>query len=355
MKAYAASLIAFALALGSSLAFAGQADFVQLGSFGTTGGWGGGWGWWRGGGGGGGTATINLGTWAVGDGTQTWSKVNCAASANYSNSFYDPPPWYLNPPAVHEPYQFMLQDLDPPSGYYLYLNANSNNTGNARIPVQAQFEDVKAGTGFQTLSDGVYDTLTHDGQFRSCRNGNNAELQITLPNTELENARAGTYTGHFRGQIEGGTSGTATSSSDFNLLITVANIVRVSGLSDINLGAWSGTGNLSGSTTFCIYSNTSSAGYTVTFLSANQSGSTFRLANAAGTSFVPYTVQFADSVSGAGTTVSTAPISGVGNNTQSNCGGVDDAQLNVTVLAANLQGLPPQPFSDTITLQVAPQ
>ena len=73
-----------------------------------------------------------------------------------------------------------------------------------------------------TLSDDIYDSHYHEGQFKNCMDGKNSELKMTLTSTELQKAKAGSYSGFFRAGAQGGSSGTAVSTSDFKVSISVA-------------------------------------------------------------------------------------------------------------------------------------
>jgi len=301
------------------------------------------------------TSNQNLGTWAIGDGAQVSTQVLCTASANYDNAYLDPPP-VVSPAAVHEDYQFKVTTLAAPSGYYLYLDGIDTNTGNARIAVQFEHQDTKEPASFETLVDDTYDSHVHKGQFRNCRNGDNSELRMTLSAAELQKAQSGSYSADFRVGAIGGSSGTAVNTSDFNARISVGTASQVSSLDNITFGLWSGTGDLTNSDTFCVYSNTVGATYNITITSPNQDASSnFFLANAGATATIPYQLQFKDDlVAGGETTVTGATLSGVGNNQAPDCGGVDNARLTVTLLATDLSAATTDTYTDTITILVVP-
>jgi hypothetical protein len=327
-------LVTGALSLYMPAALAKVADYVDVGK----------------------TSNQNLGTWAIGDGDQVVSQVLCTASANYDNAFRNAPR-NLSPTAVREPYSFKVTDLASPGGYYLYLNGDDTNTGNARIQVWFEHRDTKQPVGFETLSDDVYDSHYHEGQFRNCANGDNSEIKMTLTSTELQKAKAGNYSGSFRVGAQGGSSGTAVSTSDFSVSISVASAVQVSGLSNVDLGSWTGVGDKIAEETFCVYSNGAAATYSISISSPNQDASAnFFLVNPGATASIPYALQFKDSVAaGGGTTVAGTPLSGIGNNDLPGCGGIDNAKLTVTILATDMQSAPTDAYSDTITLVVVPQ
>ena len=295
----------------------------------------------------------NLGTWSAGDGDRIWTQIHCVASSNYNDRFSDPPP-ARTPPAVHELYDFQIFDQAPAAGYFFYLDDDNTNVGNARLSASFEHRDVKVGTPFETLTDGVYSSNTHTGQFRDCNNGDNSEVKMTILETELENARAGLYRGRFRAEAIGGSSGTRTHGRNLVMTLRISEIVRISSLDNVLLGPWGGSGDLSGDETFCVYSNNDSAGYTISFSSPNESGGVFRLSNGSGTEFVDYQLEFADSVGGAGSAVGTGSLVGNGSNSASDCGSVDNARLSVSVSEANLGSATPDSYSDTVTILVAP-
>jgi len=298
---------------------------------------------------------VNLGLWAVGDGGQNWINLHCVASSNYNNAYTDPPPVKV-PPAVHMPYQFKVIDLGSPVGYFFYLDDDDTNTGNSKIQVSFDHRDIKAGTAYEGLGDNVYDVHAHDGQFKKCKNGKNSEIQMLMSNTELTKARAGQYSGNFRFRVIGGSSGTVERARKILITIDIAESVRISELNNIPLGSWSGTGDMTGDETFCIYSNNDSAAYNVTVSSNQQDGGgNFRLANGPLSSFVNYQLRFADTALGAGVSVGLLPISGTGSNTQSNCNGNNNARLIVDILEADLVSSATDNYSDTVTLLVAPE
>ena len=254
------------------------------------------------------------------------------------------------------PYQLKVTDGATPPGYYMYLNNNDTNTGNARIQIFFRHRDIKEGTARQSLSDDVSDSHFHNGQLKKCRHGDNSELQMRIPNSELAKARAGRFYGKFSVVVSGGRSGTATKWKNIKFSINISQSVRISGLDNINLGTWTGRGDIVDKESFCIYSNNSSAGYNVTVSSPQQDGTgNFRLANAGQTQFIAYKLLFSDRVGGAGTVVTNTSISSNGNNSSLICGGRANAELTVKLSEINLRPARSNSYSDTITLLIAPE
>lgn len=301
-------------------------------------------------------ANFVFGTWAYGDGSQSLTETFCAASSNYNNVYTDPPP-VKNPPAVHEPYEFKVADLNTPTGFFLYLDSDDTNTGNAKLAIQVEHRDTKDGNSWETLSDDVYDSHAHLGQFKMCKNGKNSQVRLSITTAELEQARAGPYGGTFKATGRGGSSGTKENFQNFLASITIAPIVRINNLSDVSLGTYAGGGDINVEESFCVYSNNDTASYDVTITSPNQDVSdNFFLVNGTATDSVVYTLYFKDNVTpGVGTQVTTGAISGTGNNTANDCGGVDNAKISVNVLDADMSVVPADSYSDTLTVLISPQ
>ena len=298
----------------------------------------------------------HLGTWSIGDDRQIWTSIHCVASYYYYKNKQRDPHHHIKRPAVRTPYQLKVTDRAAPPGYYMYLNHNDTNTGNARIQVFFRHRDIKGGATRQKLSDDVYDSHFNKGQLKKCGDGDNSELQMMIPNSELAKARAGRFHGKFRVGVIGGRSGTATKRKNIEFSINISQSVRISGLDNINLGTWAGRGDIVDKESFCIYSNNSSAGYNVTVSSPQQDGTgNFRLANAGQTQFIAYKLLFSDRVGGAGTVVTNTSISSNGNNSSLICGGRANAELTVKLSEINLRPARSNSYSDTITLLIAPE
>lgn len=144
------------------------------------------------------------------------------------------------------------------------------------------------------------------------------------------------------------------STGEIGVSLSVADRVLISGLDDIPLGSYGGSGELTGASTFCVYRNGNGL-YDLTVSSSNASGGTFRAAG--GTAFIDYRVRVGDSIDASssrpvnsGSTV--VALSGSG--TSTSCGGADNAALEVTFTEAALQAAPTGAFTDVITVLVQP-
>lgn len=130
-------------------------------------------------------------------------------------------------------------------------------------------------------------------------------------------------------------------------------LVRISKLTDINLGTWTG-GDLTGTDTLCVFSST--WGYTLSASSQHGVGTGFRLSDGGG-SFISYTVQWRDSFNrlfNLQNGVNTPFLWAIAFSTTCNFIGTN-ARLSVRVPAANIGGQVAGTYADTLTLVVAPQ
>ena len=145
-----------------------------------------------------------------------------------------------------------------------------------------------------------------------------------------------------------------TSTGDLSVTLSIADRVQISGLDDIALGTYGGSGDLTGTSQFCVYRNGTGL-YDLTASSLHADGTTFRASD--GTDQIVYAVMVADDTDpttgvevGSGT-----PETGLqGSATSTDCGGSDNASLQVTFAEAALQAAPTSAYSDTITVLVEP-
>ncbi len=152
----------------------------------------------------------------------------------------------------------------------------------------------------------------------------------------------------------------ATSTGSLDISVDVEDLVRISGLSDILLTFdITGTGDIIGSSTACIYRN-GAGDYS---LNATGSGasSAFTIQNAApAPTAIAYTVEWDDAVTGtaAAAVTSGTPLTGqTGANTVTDdcSSGGANALVRVTVPRASLVAAPAGTYNGTLTLEVAPE
>lgn len=148
----------------------------------------------------------------------------------------------------------------------------------------------------------------------------------------------------------------ATSTGTTVITAVIPNLVRITGLNDISLGTWSGTGDMVGSDSLCVWSTTRKYKLTATGSGASNA---FTLTDGAPTpTTIPYSVQWAQSTGASSGTALTSgtQISGqVTSATSTTCASGTNSTVIVTVLDANLQASPAATYTGTLTLVVAPE
>jgi hypothetical protein len=125
-----------------------------------------------------------------------------------------------------------------------------------------------------------------------------------------------------------------------------AQTVRISGVGDLNLGTWMGSGNLNSQDTLCVY-NLGNANYKIR---ATGSGAASAFTMAGGGNDLAYEVYFQDS--GAFVQLTSGSYSDFtdANTVADDCGGVDNATLKVVATSAALSSVPAGNYSGTLTL-----
>lgn len=159
----------------------------------------------------------------------------------------------------------------------------------------------------------------------------------------------------FAGNAMAATDGTlgATSSGTSVVSLTVADNVKITGISDIALGSWSGTGNLVGSTSYCVYRNGGDS-YSIT---ATTDQSNFSVYSPTTKDSIPFTAQVSDTVNSviAPLTYNTATTAALKGSTSMTCGGGSNGQLQVTFAQSALQTASSgTDYQATVTLLVQP-
>ena len=150
----------------------------------------------------------------------------------------------------------------------------------------------------------------------------------------------------------------ATSTGSVSISASIANRVRISGLSDVAFTNADPSVDASNAQNVCVWSNTSTKGYRVTASGSGTAGA-FTLANASLT--VPYAVEWsASSGQSTGSTLTNGvAFTGLTSTaTNANCasGPSSSASLIVKILSSDLQTMQASTsYSGTLTLLVAPE
>lgn len=163
----------------------------------------------------------------------------------------------------------------------------------------------------------------------------------------------------YGGTANAATQGTLGATSTGTVVITasVPNRVRITGLADVAFTSQDPNTAATNPQNVCVWSNTSTKGYTVT-ATGSGSANAFTLANAALT--VPYSVQWAASsgqTTGTALTAGTASVNLVSAATEQTCasGATSSASLITNISTTALGTMQAQTtYTGTLTLVVAP-
>lgn len=160
----------------------------------------------------------------------------------------------------------------------------------------------------------------------------------------------------FAGQAMAASDGTlgATSTGTSLVSLTVNDRVQISSVADIALGAYAGTGTMSGQSTYCVHRN-GGDDYTLT-LTTNEAA--YQVASASTGDTIAFTVLVDDdndaSAGGAALAYNTASGNLVGH-VAAACGGADNAAIQVSFTEANLQAVSSaNDYQATVTMLVTP-
>lgn len=151
----------------------------------------------------------------------------------------------------------------------------------------------------------------------------------------------------------------ATSTGSLTINASVPGRVRISGLSDVTFSSVDPSLDASDAQNVCVWSNTSTKGYSIT-ATGSGAGGAFTLASGA-LPVVPYAVEWASSsgqTSGTSLAAATALTAQTSTATNSDCsaGPSASASLVVSIGSATLQGMSAGvTYNGTLTLVVAPE
>ncbi len=169
-------------------------------------------------------------------------------------------------------------------------------------------------------------------------------------------AALGTFSAGIFAASDGDVGTTSTGTTDITLV--VPDLVRISDLSDIDLGTYSGMGTETGNTDACIFRNGAGT-YTVT---ATTDKGDFRISRGAGGTaaedidFDAYWNDESGTTGRAALTYNTALTTQSGANTAAiDCGGGTNANFSVEIAAADMQTKNPATYEATVTIVIAPE
>ena len=146
----------------------------------------------------------------------------------------------------------------------------------------------------------------------------------------------------------------ATSTGTLEIQVSVADAVRISGLTDIT-AAFDGTNDIVESRGACIYRNEAGGEYGITATGSGGSGAfTIDDSLSGGTTVIPYEVRWNGSATAMTSGTALTGLTGA-HETSANCGGTTNTTVEVTVLATDLLTAPQTTLNGTLTLVVAPE
>lgn len=150
-----------------------------------------------------------------------------------------------------------------------------------------------------------------------------------------------------------GTAG-ATSSGTSDVSLTINDRVQITSMADIALGAYGGSGALTGQSDYCVFRN----GGDNYKLNLTSTGGVFQVVSGTTSDSIAFTVQVDDDTdaSAGGETLSYGSDSSVAMVASSSltCGSADNASIYVSFAEADMIAAPPASYLATITLTVSP-
>lgn len=219
---------------------------------------------------------------------------------------------------------------------------------NAVIPLTITFQDLMDGISTPLVA-ATFSPREQTGVL-PCSGVNNARLIATALASGIVAAPPGEYQGQF--QFTGQSIPPRTQlSRDFQVRLRVAEMIRISGLDSIDLGAFDGVSNRQGEDDFCVYSNGLTGRYTVTGYGQGGDGA-FQVASGAGT--LPVQVEYDDGSGFVPMAPGAVAPKQNADRVSIDCVGGSTAHLRTTVEAADLRNAPAGTYTGEITLIVAP-
>jgi hypothetical protein len=150
---------------------------------------------------------------------------------------------------------------------------------------------------------------------------------------------------------DGTLGATSTGTSDVSL--TINDRVQISSVADIALGAYGGSGSLTGSSAFCVYRN-GGDDYTLTLTADTGSFAVDSVTTGDSIAFAAKVDDDTDASDGLAAVYNTASANLTGS-ASTNCGGSDNASLYVSFAEADLQAVSSaNDYQATVTLLVTP-
>ncbi len=151
-----------------------------------------------------------------------------------------------------------------------------------------------------------------------------------------------------------GTLGT-TSTGDFNIDLTIPNLIRISSMHDQTLVYTPGAG-ATVTENFCVYTNALSGTYNVTATSTGDTNNgdtgVFLLDSLSGT--MEYTVNYDSTALSEGVNDNRGGLGYSADNLSINCGGTEPVAVIISVAQSEIDAASPDTYTDTLTFLVSP-
>jgi len=212
---------------------------------------------------------------------------------------------------------------------------------------------------FQDLTDNVQSplvpnvfTVREQAGVRTCTGSNNARIIASVLPADIAAATPGDYQATFRFTGRGIPSRTELS-RDFTVRLRVPELIRISGLDSIDLGAFDGVNDNQGGDDFCVYSNGLTGRYTVT-PSGQGTGGQFEVRAGSVLSGLPVFVEYDDGTGYAPLSANTPASKRNATRASVDCIGGNNAHIRVTISAGDMDDAPSGIYTGEIVLLVAP-
>lgn len=280
--------------------------------------------------------------------TTTWASGNIAGQINFCVASTDSN--NVNTPPVM-PYTVSSSIGGTTAPFTLASGANT-------LPITLNWRDLANNAVFdlsQPTPNSYVAGFPLTGDLRNCPAYTfNARLEIGISATDLAGNPPGNYTRTFNVDVENASGGGGPDKTTYTITVTIPDSIAVTNIDDIQLGTWSGVGNLSGSDSLCVY-RAGAATYGV-MLTGSGAGGAFVVAQGAST--IPLQVTWNDGGGAVAATPGTrvAKTNAFATSSTCNGGAANNATLGVTAMAADLGASTASgDFLGTITINVVAQ
>lgn len=219
----------------------------------------------------------------------------------------------------------------------------------ADIPFTLIYEDTQIGST-ETITAGSFSHANKTGLI-NCNSASNGKFSIIINETALQKAVAGHYSNTLAVEVEQLSTGN-NATSTLTTSIIIPDLIRVSDISDIDLGIWDGRSDMKGSTSVCIFKNVAGS-YSVTLTGSGDAGA-LTLTN--GDKDIPYSVRYTDGQEGFKSINKGIALTGLSSSSQLlNCNNSTNSSLEIMVLNSTLAAFTPDRYLGVLTLLVAPE